>query len=355
MAENEHPASSILEPAGEKETKNIMSSVGRKATSIALHNGVEMPLFQLGTAHMVLPGKPDPHAPSGFYGFQPERTYRQTELALRAGIRAFDTALNYRSHSALSHVLGEWWRTGQLTDRHSVWVTSKILNPRNNAIMFKTNRFCDLPNMTPEQVAVQTEQHFEKALLELNIGYIDLMLLHWPAAGPGEGTPTLNRQQRRAAWQVLETMYEKGWCRAIGVSNYDVKHLEQLQQDGARILPMVNQIEASVEVQHVEIRNYCRRHGIVPQAYSVLRGLGSTPPPILAELGKKYNKDMGQIAYRYLIQHGYAIVYLTTSEQRMMSNTNVFDFELDADEMEAIDKLNTPEGGWGLPKPQEID
>ncbi|KAL7562839.1 hypothetical protein ACA910_002457 [Epithemia clementina (nom. ined.)] len=327
---------------------------------MTLCNGVEMPLFQLGTAQMVLPNKPDPKAPSNFCGFQPERTYRQTELALKAGLRAFDTALNYRSQPALGQVLGEWWRTGQLQNRHEIWLTSKILNPRDSTVMFKTNRFLDLPNMTPDQVSALTEEHFERALMELNIGYIDLMLLHWPAAGPGLGNAGLNRQQRLAAWRVLENMYERGWCRAIGVSNYDVKHLEQLQEDGAKIGPMVNQIEASVQVQHVEIREYCKRNGIVPQAYSVLRGLdlsssSSVTYSTLAALGTKYHKDLGQIAYRYLIQHGYAVIYLTHSEQRMISNANVFDFELTADEMKAMDELNTPNGGWGLPKPQEMD
>ena len=283
----------------------------------------------------------------------------------------------------MAHVLGEWYRTGQLTARHDVWITSKILNPRNTSIMFKLNRFCNLPQMTPEQVARMTEDHFERVLLELNLGYIDLMLLHWPAAGPGEGTETLNRQQRLAAWRVLETMYEKGWCRAIGVSNYAVKHLQQLMEDGAKIKPMVNQIEASVEVQHVNIREYCKQQGIVPQAYSVLRGLSfstsltkasssstlttttepsslsssttSTTQTTLESLAAKYQKDVGQIAFRYLIQHGYAIIYLTHSEHRMVSNTNVFDFELTHDEMTTIDTLNKPTGGWGLPKPDELN
>mmetsp|Transcript_17710 Transcript_17710/g.22933 ORF Transcript_17710/g.22933 Transcript_17710/m.22933 type:complete len:350 (+) Transcript_17710:39-1088(+) len=322
--------------------------------TIKLHNGVEMPTMSLGTAHVVLPSKPDPDAPQGFSGFQPERTYRQMELALQSGLRTFDTALNYRTETMVGRVLGEWWTSGKLLARSDVWITSKIYNCRRNDVVFKLTRLLEPASKTPQQIAEESEIFFEQSLMNLGVGYIDLMLLHWPSQ-PGEGAPELNRQLRLAAWRVLETMYKRGWCRAIGVSNYSVTHLEQLVEDGATIVPMVNQIEASVEVQHLEIREYCKKKGIVPQAFSVMRGLDKTPD-VLIELGTKYNKDIGQIAYRYLIQHGYSVVFLTNSESRMVSNTQVFDFELTQDEMTLIDSLNdTENGGWGLPKPNDCD
>eukprot|EP00527_Entomoneis_sp_CCMP2396_P002779 CAMPEP_0198147034 /NCGR_PEP_ID=MMETSP1443-20131203/33003_1 /TAXON_ID=186043 /ORGANISM="Entomoneis sp., Strain CCMP2396" /LENGTH=364 /DNA_ID=CAMNT_0043811183 /DNA_START=13 /DNA_END=1104 /DNA_ORIENTATION=+ len=316
-----------------------------------LHNGAEMPLFQLGSAQLTTDFAPDADAPPGFVGMQPERMYRQIELALSAGLRAFDTALIYGTQKGLGHVLGEWWRTGKLQARKDVWITTKIFHPRCN-VCLESLHMPGLSDMTPEEVSVKTEEHFEKSLQELNVGYLDLVLIHWPGEDDKSAgrplDPEMNRQRRIAAWKVLEKMYKRGWCRAIGVSNFDIPHLEQLKQDGATILPMVNQIESSVEVQHVEIREYCQKHGIVVQAYSALRGLGegTRAKQLLQTLGTKYGKDVGQVAFRYLYQHGYAIVYLTNSKKRVKSNTEIFDFELTADEMEAIDGLNHSDGGW---------
>jgi diketogulonate reductase-like aldo/keto reductase len=325
--------------------------------TVRLHNGVEMPLFSLGTAHLITSSDPDPAAPVGFIGMLPERAYRQMELALQVGIRAFDTAHIYRSQRVVGHVLGEWWRTGQLKSRNDVWLTTKIFHPDAKPACFVSAHMPDLPSLTPDQVTAETRRFFEKALDELGgIGYIDLMLLHWPG-GAGQGSPELNRQQRFAAWKVLEEMYRRGWCRAIGVSNFSVEHLKQLQQDGASIVPMVNQIEGSVITQYKDIREYCKENGIVPQAYSPFRGMSSSSSTIsntTTALVTKYNKESGQILLRYLFQHGYAIVYLSRSKQRMTSNMAIFDFELRADEMNALDQLNRNEGSWGLPAPHEI-
>ena len=339
---------------------------------VLLHNGVAMPVLQLGTAQLITRLAPDLDAPPNFVGMQPERGYRQIELALQAGMRAFDTALIYRSHTPLSHVLGEWFRTGRLTSRHEVWITSKIFHPPSPDC-FGVSHMSDFADLTVEQISDRTRRDFERALDELNVGYIDLMLLHWPGMWPNTTnkeddssnratSSTMARQKRLAAWRVLEDMYEMGWCRAIGVSNFDVRHLQQLQEDGAKILPMVNQIEASVEVQSVPIRDYCLQHGIVLQAYSTLRGTvhrtnaTTAMPRILQDLQAKYHKDVGQLGFRYLYQHGYTVVYLTNSAARLTSNTQLWDFELTADEVHALDALNDPEnGGWGLPNPNQFD
>mmetsp|Transcript_3736 Transcript_3736/g.9403 ORF Transcript_3736/g.9403 Transcript_3736/m.9403 type:complete len:367 (+) Transcript_3736:47-1147(+) len=346
--------------------------------TIRLHNGVEMPTLQLGTAHIVMPGQPDAeHAHPRFVGFQPERCYRQADLALTAGMRAFDTAVNYRSDVVLGRVLGEWFRRGKNDplQRPDVWITTKVMNPRPSDFVLKSVRVVDLHTLSPEQVAEQTQHFVEMALQNLAVGYVDLLLLHWPSASgrSQQGTVQLNRKQRLASWRVLEDAYRKGWVRAIGVSNYSVAHLEQLQQDGAEIVPMVNQIEASVTVQQREIWEYCRSHHIVPQAYSCLRGLVKNPnqqqqqqqpslssnvTTVLNSLSKKYQKDTGQIVYRYLIQLGYAVVYLTNSQPRMASNTEIWDFALTENEMSALDLLSRngdfdDEFGLGYPKPDD--
>jgi diketogulonate reductase-like aldo/keto reductase len=255
----------------------------------------------------------------------------------------------------MGRVLGEWWRTGKLTDRQDVWLTSKVHHPDATAVCFGVSHMPEWHHMTPAQVSQETKRHFEESLVELGVGYVDLMLLHWPS-GHGLGDADTNRQRRLAAWKVLEEVYEKGWCRAIGVSNFSPTHLEQLKHDGAEIVPMVNQIEASITLQYPEIVQYCLANKIVPQAYSPLgRGIGPEIPEVATTIAAKYGKDVGQVAFRYLIQLGYAVTYLTNSERRMVSNTNVFDFFLSNEEMEQLTALNRPDGGWGLPSPMELD
>eukprot|EP00523_Entomoneis_sp_CCMP467_P010354 CAMPEP_0168721688 /NCGR_PEP_ID=MMETSP0724-20121128/2212_1 /TAXON_ID=265536 /ORGANISM="Amphiprora sp., Strain CCMP467" /LENGTH=400 /DNA_ID=CAMNT_0008768339 /DNA_START=532 /DNA_END=1735 /DNA_ORIENTATION=+ len=336
-----------------------------------LHNGVKIPVFLLGTAQLCMESD-DPDAPTGFIGILPERGYRQIQLALEAGVRAFDSALNYGSHEPIRHVLGEWYRTGQLRSRKDAWITTKVFHP-HCGVCVSLRHMPTLSVMTAEQAAAATRNHVEQSLMELNVGYVDLMLMHWPGendkSAEGDGAldsstdsaprdkidPTLARQRRIAAWKVLEEFYEKGWARAIGVSNFSVRHLKELREDGAKIVPMVNQIEASVEVQQVDIRDYCLENNIVLQAFSTLRGLNGPAKQVLEQIGNAHGKDLGQVAFRYLYQHGYTMVFLTNSQARMKSNQDIFDFELSDEEMKQVDELNLPEGGgWGLPRPDDI-
>ena len=328
-----------------------------------LSNGVAMPVLQLGTAHLVpSPNRHDDGAnalPNGFVGFLPERTYRQIDLALQNNVRAFDTAAIYRSHRQIGAVLGEWWRNGKLESRSSVWITTKIFHP-SAPVAFRKSHLPDLSSMTVEQISESVRRQFEESLDDLGVGYVDLMLLHWPSehrrsVGDDASSTKLARQRRLAAWRVLEEVYGLGWARAIGVSNFSPIHLDQLKEDGALIQPMVNQIEASVTLQYTNILEYCLANGIVPQAYSPFgRGYRELPPRV-HELAVKYNKDAGQIALRYLLQLGYSVTYLTTSENRMVSNTQLFDFELTRQEMVELETFNRPDGGWGLPNPNDLD
>lgn len=313
--------------------------------NVELANGVLMPSIVLGTAHLV-------DSPNGKMQFEPELTFRQTELALRAGLRSFDCAHIYRSQNPLGQVLGHWLRSGDLEKRSDVWITSKVFHPFASAAL-EISHMPTLPSMTPEEVKNQTKYFFEKSLLELNLGYVDLMLLHWPGE-TNQGTVENNRKLRLAAWTVLEECYHRGWCRAIGVANFSVDHLKQLEEDGATIRPHVNQIEASIEVQYTDIREYCKSKSIVLQAHSPIRGISKDASKVIKDLGEKYGKDDAQIAMRYLIQHGYTIAVLTKKYDRMISNTKLFDFVLSQEEMNLLDSFNKVDGGWGLPKPHEI-
>jgi diketogulonate reductase-like aldo/keto reductase len=141
-------------------------------------------------------------------------------------------------------------------------------------------------DLTPAQVTQQVITEVEEALVDFGFGYMDLMLLHcWPASAnvgwieendvkATNTTTTIslpNQQRWIVAWKVLEEMYQKCWLRAIGVSNFSEHHSEQLREDGAAIVPMVNQIEASLSVQYPKIFDYCQQHNILYQAFSPLK------------------------------------------------------------------------------------
>lgn len=323
-----------------------------KIPTVTLANGVEMPQLALGTAHLIT-NRGMVHDNLNFTGMVPERLHRSLQLALESGLRGIDTALIYRSHNAIRQVLGNWFAAGTL-DRSDVFIESKIFHGPSDDIPTTDTHIPHMDSLTPQQVTEIVTRHFEQAIVELGVGYVDLMLLHWPATFRSQDPG--NAARRLAAWKVLESYYKRGWARAIGVSNFGVKHLDQLMNDGAEIRPMVNQIEASVYLQFGDIREYCQAHGIVVQAYSPLgRGLKDiTKDAIIMATAAKHNRDAGQIALRYLVQLGYAVTFLSSSAERIQSNQEIFAFELDDDDMKQLSALNRPDGSWGLPSPDEM-
>lgn len=324
-----------------------------KIPTVTLSNGVEMPLLALGTAHLITHLGMLPENPS-FTGMIPERLHRSLTLALEAGMRAIDTALIYRTHHQIRQVLGNWFASGKLV-RSDVFLETKIYHgPVDGGIPTAETHLPNLDKMTPEQVTTHVTSQFEQSLVELGVGYVDLMLLHWPATMGSKDA--MNRERRIAAWNVLQDFYAKGWARAIGVSNFSVEHLEQLIKDGATIQPMVNQIEASIYLQFSDIVEYCKERDIVVQAYSPLgRGLKDiNKDPVVVQVANKHNRNVGQIAMRYLIQRGYAITFLSSSEERLVSNQEIFSFELDEQDMKQLTELARPDGSWGLPPPHDM-
>lgn len=146
-----------------------------------------------------------------------------------------------------------------------------------------------------------------------------------------------------------------GWIRAIGVSNWTEHHIEQLMKDGAKIRPMVNQIEGNIYLQWSNIVKYCQDSDIAVQAFSPLGHGGQLlhDETVLA-IAEKHNKDVGQVAIRYLVEKGYAVTFATTSEKRLLTNQQIFDFSLDADDMAKLDALNGKAESTGQPKPYDM-
>jgi methylglyoxal/glyoxal reductase len=146
-----------------------------------------------------------------------------------------------------------------------------------------------------------------------------------------------------------------GWVRAIGVSNWTEHHIEQLMKDGAKIKPMVNQIEGNVYMQWSNILKYCQANGIVVEAFSPLgHGGGMLLDETVVAIAQKHNKDVGQVAMRYLVEKGYTVTFSTTSEKRLVTNQQIFDFALDADDMARLDALNGKAESTGQPQPYDM-
>lgn len=353
-------------------------------TIVTLANGVEMPVLALGAAPLMTNEEDSSafHPLNAFNGFLPEQICRSAHELLEMKAEAIksssdrgkpvhiDTALVYRTHPHIRQALFNALATGKI-ERSDVFLTTKVFHPSYSfgpEDLGQSMPF-DAETMAYDDVYKFVYKQFQQSLHECGVGYFDLVLLHWPGRNHPKADAIGNSERRLAAWNVLEDCYAKGWTRSIGVSNFSERHLEQLQMMNSRgglknpskplVKPHVNQIEASVFLQHKGILKYCRENDIVPMAYSPL-GRGCThvtKDETVLKLAAKYKKDAGQVAMKYLLQKGYkSVVFWTTNVQRIRSNHDIHDFELEQSELEALDALNRSDGSgtWGLTSPYDI-
>ena len=245
-----------------------------------------------------------------------------------------------------------------------MFITSKVYHPPSENFGLPSTTI-DMDNMTVKEIEEAVHAHFQQTLMELGVGYVDLMLLHWPSSGGGAGqggntvTQTqmaeidpMKRAKRIAAWKVLEHYYSIGWARAIGVSNFHEVHLEHLMDDGAKIRPMLNQIETSIYIQQEKIIDYCQKHNIAVMAYSPLgRGvMNIDEDEVVTSIANKHGVTPGHVALCFLLHKGFALSCWSSSEERIKANASVCSLQLDADDMEKLSALNRSES-WGLPSP----
>jgi diketogulonate reductase-like aldo/keto reductase len=198
----------------------------------------------------------------------------------------------------------------------------------------------------------KTLHGFEKSARKLGVDQIDLLILH--QALPSEFEKTLE------AYRALETLLADGKVRAIGVSNFMVDHLSRLL-DRATVVPAVNQIEVHPYFAQREVQDFGAEHGILTQAWSPIGGItfyrdgshGSTlADPVIGDIATTHGKTHAQVMLRWSLQHGRSVIPKSTKPNRIAENIDVFDFELSADEITAIDGLDT--GRRGGPEPDAI-
>jgi len=224
------------------------------------------------------------------------------KVALDAGYTHFDTAQIYNNEQFLGEALQE---AG--ADRKNLFITTKIWNE---------NQYWD-----------DIEPSLDESLDKLKTDYVDLLLLHFPVT-----------ETRRPAWRKMEEIYHSGKAKAIGVSNYTIRHLEELLAEN-KVVPAVNQVEIHVFLQQPELLDFCKRHNIVVEAYSPLaHGMGMNDP-VLVEIAKAHNKSTAQIMLRWCVQQDLVVLPKSVHPDRIQQNIDLFNFELSDDEMQRLTTL----------------
>ena len=273
-----------------------------------LNNGVSIPAVGFGTWQ----------TPDGCTAVS------AVKAALCGGYTHIDTAAVYGNEESV----GRGIRVSQ-ADRSDLFITGKVWN---------TDRGYD-----------KTISAFEKTLQDLDIDYLDLYLIHWPAS-PRQYSNW--REINSETWRALETLYDQGKIRAIGVSNFGVSHLEALLED-CRIRPMVNQIEVHPGQNQTEIVDFCRDYDILVEAWSPLGTGRMLANPVLNEIGTAHDKSAAQVCIRWLLQRGILPLPKSVTPHRIAENIDVFDFELTDEDMNRINEIPYF-GGSGL-DPDKVD
>ncbi|MFO7530887.1 MAG: aldo/keto reductase [Candidatus Limnocylindrales bacterium] len=258
----------------------------------------------------------------GVYQVPPDDTADVVGAALAAGYRHIDTAQMYRNERGVGGAI----RSSGLA-RGEVFVTSKLSNAWHR----------------PDDA----RRAFDATLADLGSHYLDLFLIHWPL-------PTLFDGDFASTWQTLEGFRRDGRARSIGVSNFQVTHLERLAAISETV-PAVNQIEAHPYFPNDEVRAYGHDHGIVTQAWSPLAQGKALSDPVVVEIAGRVQRTPSQVVLRWHIQRGDVVFPKTLSSARMRENIDVFGFELEPADVAQLSALQQGEAGRLGPHPDTFD
>jgi diketogulonate reductase-like aldo/keto reductase len=274
-----------------------------------LSNGVKIPVVGFGTWQ----------TPSGAIAVQSVLT------ALEYGYRHIDCAAIYRNEKSIGEALKE-----TSIPRDEIFITSKVWN---------TNRGYE-----------KTILAFEKTLADLQLDYLDLYLVHWPANAKQykDSWQQLNAE----TWRALENLYKSGRIKAIGVSNFLPHHLEPLLGD-CQIMPMVDQIEFHPGYMQQETVDYCKQKNIIVEAWAPLGRGRLLENETLKSIATKYNKSAAQVCIKWCLQHGTLPLPKSVTPQRIKENLDIFDFKIEEQDMQEINDL--PYLGGSGEHPDKID
>ncbi len=255
-------------------------------STVALAGGVDMPVLGLGVWQ----------TPAG------KETRAAVRTALEAGVRLVDTARIYQNEADVGAAIRE---SG--VPRERVFVTTKLWNSDHG--YDRTLRACD------------------QSLARLGLEQLDLYLVHWPAPG------------RRESWRAMERLLADGKARAIGVSNYTIRHLDELLAH-CHIAPAVDQVEFNPFLHQRELLQACRAHRIQLEAYGPLVRGHRMDHPVVVRTATKHGRTPAQVLIRWGIQHELVTIPKSARPERIRENAEVFGFALDAEDMAALDGLD---------------
>lgn len=225
------------------------------------------------------------------------------QAGLEAGYRHFDSAQAYQNEQ----FLGVAWQNSDYK-REDLFLTTKIAVQHFGY-----------------KKALKT---FNESIEKLQTEYVDLLLLHFPV--------TLLRKK---TWQAVEEIHAEGRARSIGVSNFTIRHLEEMK-NYAKVLPAVNQVELHVFLQQPELVKYCHDNGIVIEAYSPLAHAKAMDNAVVAEIAAKHNKSYAQIMLRWLVEQNLVVLPKSVTPKRIQENIDIFDFALDTEDLARLAKLD---------------
>ncbi len=272
-----------------------MASISDK---IMLNNKVEMPALGFGVCLM----------PDG------QETANSVRMALKAGYRNLDTAAAYGNERGVGMGIRQAMEEYGI-NREEIFLSTKA---------WHTMRGYD-----------KTMQAFEESMEKLGLEYLDLYMIHWPAVAKWHDDW---RELNADTWRALEELYRSGRVKAIGMSNFLTHHLQALMED-TEITPMVNQIELHPGFGQFETMRFCLDNGIAVEAWSPFGRAAVLQNETIVAIAQAHGKTAAQVCLRWLMDKGVVPLPKSTHEERIISNTQVFDFSLTAEEAAMIDNL----------------
>lgn len=251
-----------------------------------LNNGVKMPWLGLGVWKLK----------------EGEEVINSVKTAIKVGYRSIDTAKIYGNEQGVGKAIKE-----SEVPRNELFITTKVWNE--------------------DQGYDNTLKAFEQSRIKLGIDIIDLYLIHWPI-----------NETYIETWKALVHLYSEGYVKAIGVSNFDINHLDAIINETG-VIPAVNQVELHPLLTQKKLLNYANDHNIKLIAWSPLM-MGNLEHSHLNDIAKKYNKTVAQIILRWDILNGVVVIPKSVHENRIIENSQIFDFELSLEDIRKIDSMN---------------
>jgi len=257
------------------------------SSTLKLDNGVAIPLLGLGTYQLS----------------EGEEAYNATKFALEIGYKHIDTAAAYHNERSIGRAIKD---SG--IKREDIFITTKLWNEEQR----RDNQY----------------QAFGESLERLGVDYVDLYLIHWPV-----------KEKYAESWKILEKIYKEGRAKAVGVSNFNIHHLEDIFAV-SDLIPAVNQVECHPWLTQVELADYCKEKGIVFEPWSPF-GVGALlSDDNLKAIASKYNKTTAQLILKWGLQRGFINIPKSSNNERITENTQIFDFTITDEDMSAIFNLN---------------